>query len=344
MNKIVIRRPGGFDSLRLELQPDPEPQAGEVVVATRAIGVNYADCIARMGLYKSANEFAGWPLTPGFEFAGEVAALGEGVSEFSVGDRVLGVTRFGAYSERVVVDRAQLLPLPASIGFEQAGAFQVAYLTAWYGLFVLGAAKAGSTVLVYSAAGGVGSAVCQLAKSEGARVLGVVGSAHKLEHALAQGAERVLVQEPKKLAAQAREFSPRGFDVVLDANGATTLRTSFGLLAPMGRLIVYGFSSMISHGGKPNFLQLLWRYLRTPRFDPLEMVDRNVAVFAFNLSYLFDELTLYRETMSELLRRVESGAIRPLDVAAYPLAEAGRAHQALQSGQTRGKLVLVNER
>ena len=342
MNKIVIRRPGGFESMRLEPHPVPEPARGEVVVATRAIGVNYADCIARMGLYKSANEFAGWPLTPGFEFAGEVTAVGAGVTDFSLGDRVLGVSRFGAYSERVVVDAGQLLPLPASIGFEQAGAFQVAYLTAWYGLFVLGAAKAGSSVLVYSAAGGVGSAVCQLAKSAGVRVLGVVGSAHKVDHALAQGAERVVVYDRGQLAKQAREFSPRGFDVVLDANGATTLRTSFELLSPMGRLVVYGFSSMISHGGKPNFFRLLWRYLRTPRFNPLEMVDRNVAVFAFNLSYLFDELTLYRETMAELLRRVESGAIRPLEVATYPLADAGRAHQALQSGQTRGKLVLVN--
>jgi len=344
MNKIVIRRPGGFQSLVLESHPDPVPLPGQVVVATRAIGVNYADCIARMGLYKSANEFAGWPLTPGFEFAGEVAAVGEGVRGFSVGDRVLGVSRFGAYAERVVVEQSQVLPLPASLAFEQAGAFQVAYLTAWYGLFVLGAARAGSSVLVYSAAGGVGSAVCQLAKSAGARVLGVVGSEHKLEHALAQGAERVVVYEPRRFAEQAREFSARGFDVVLDANGATTLRTSFDLLAPMGRLVVYGFSSMISHGGRPNFLQLTWRYLTTPRFNPLEMVDRNVAVFAFNLSYLFDELELYRETMTELLRRVESGAIRPLDVATYPLAEAGSAHRALQSGQTRGKLVLVNER
>lgn len=344
MNKIVIRRPGGFESLVLESHPEPSPRAGEVVVATRAIGVNYADCIARMGLYKSANEFAGWPLTPGFEFAGEVAAVGEGVHGLSVGDRVLGVTRFGAYSERVVVDQSQVLPLPASLAMEQAGAFQVAYLTAWYGLFLLGAAKAGSNVLVYSAAGGVGSAVCQLAKSAGARVLGVVGSEHKLEHALAQGAERAVVYDPRRFAAEAREFSARGFDVVLDANGATTLRTSFDLLAPMGRLVVYGFSSMISHGGKPNWLQLIWRYLTTPRFNPLEMVDRNVAVFAFNLSYLFDELSLYRETMTELFRRVESGEIRPLEVATYPLAEAGSAHRALQSGQTRGKLVLVNQR
>ena len=108
MNKIVIRRPGGFESLRLEPHPEPEPAAGEVVVATRAIGVNYADCIARMGLYKSANEFAGWPLTPGFEFAGVVVAVGEGVTGFSVGERVLGVSRFGAYSERVLVHQSPL--------------------------------------------------------------------------------------------------------------------------------------------------------------------------------------------------------------------------------------------
>src|SRR5688572_8266520 len=149
MNKIVIRRPGGFESLRLEPHPEPEPAAGEVVVATRAVGVNYADCIARMGLYKSANEFVGWPLTPGFEFSGTVAATGAGVTDLPLGTRVFGVTRFGAYSERVVVPRSHLFVIPEALSFEQAGTLPVAFLTAWYALFELGAAREGSTVLVH---------------------------------------------------------------------------------------------------------------------------------------------------------------------------------------------------
>jgi NADPH:quinone reductase-like Zn-dependent oxidoreductase len=342
MNKIVIRRPGGFERMKLEAFPDPEPGTGEVLVRTRGIGVNYADCIARMGLYKSANQFVGWPLTPGFEFSGEVLAVGASVTDFAPGNRVLGVSRFGAYSDRIVVHSSQLVPLPAGLSFEQAGGFQVAFLTAWYGLVVLGAAREGSTVLVHSAAGGVGSALCQLGRSIGARVLGVVGSSDKVSYALAQGAAHVIDKSATPdFSALAREFSPRGFDLVLDANGASTLRKSFELLAPMGRLVAYGFASMISRRGMPNPFRLLVQYLRTPRFNPLEMVDRNVAVFAFNLSYLFDESAMYRSTMTELLKLLSAGKIEALPVVTHPLAEAGAAHRALQSGRTTGKLVLV---
>jgi NADPH:quinone reductase-like Zn-dependent oxidoreductase len=208
-------------------------------------------------------------------------------------------------------------------------------------LFELGNARQGTTVLVHSAAGGVGSAICQLARSAGARVLGVVGSAHKREHALSQGALAVIDKSREALWPAAERFAPNGFDLVLDANGASTLRQGFEHLAPMGRLVIYGFTSMMSHGGMPNPLRLLIQYLRTPRFNPLEMIDRNVAVFAFNLSYLFQELGLYRRTMSELLRRLEAGEISPLAVTPYSLTDAAAAHRALQSGSTQAKLVLI---
>lgn len=341
MKKIVVRRPGGFSRLRLEDVPALEPGPGEVVVRTRGIGVNYADCIARMGLYKSARELVGWPLTPGFELAGIVEACGDGVRDLARGDRVFGVSRFGAYAEQVKVSARQILRLPANLGFEQAGGFPVAFLTAWYGLFELGNLRAGQRVLVHSAAGGVGSAICQLARGAGAHVLGVVGSPHKRAHALAQGAERVVDKSSERWWDAAREFAPNGFDLALDATGPATLQKSFDQLAPMGRLVVYGFSSMMSHGGLPNPFKLFLQYLRTPRFDPLQMVDRNVAVFAFNLSYLFQELDRFREVMSELVDKLGTGEIQPLEVATYPLAEAAAAHRALQSGKTQGKLVLV---
>ncbi len=341
MKKIVIHRPGGFGRLKLEEHPDPVPGKGQVRVATRAIGVNYADCIVRMGLYKSARDFVGWPITPGFEFAGTVDAVGEGVDDLPLGTRVFGVARFGSYASQVVTDRAWLLPIPDNVSFEQAGSFPVAFLTAWYGLFELGNAQRGSRVLVHSAAGGVGSALCQLARGAGAQTLGVVGSAHKAEHARSYGADHVIDKSREALWPAARAFAPEGFDVVLDANGAATLRQSFDHLAPMGRLIVYGFHSMMSHGGIPNPIRLLIQYLRTPRFDPLKMVDRNVGVFAFNLSYLFTHAELYQRVMTELCARLASGSLSPLPVATHPLADAAGAHRALQSGRTVGKLALI---
>ena len=343
MQKIVVRRPGGFSRLELQTLPDPLPGAGEVRVAVRAAGVNYADCVVRMGLYKSAREFVGWPITPGFEFAGIVDAVGEGVSDLPVGSRVFGVTRFGGYASRIVAGRDWVAPIPAQLSFEQAGSFPVAFLTARYGLMELGAARAGSNVLIHSAAGGVGTALCQLARAAGVRCFAVVGSPHKLEHARAHGASEVVDKSRSDWRSAARAFAPNGFDVVLDANGADTLKHSYQLLAPMGRLIIYGFHTMMAHGGLPNLPRLVVQYLRTPRFDPLSMIDRNVGVFAFNLSYLFTQAHLYLDAMREFSAQLERGALTPLPVQTFPLADAAGAHRALQTGKILGKLALVPE-
>lgn len=341
MNKIVVRRPGGFSALKLQSAPHPIPGPNEVRVATRAIGVNYADCVVRLGLYPSAREYVGWPITPGFEFAGIVEAVGSDVSDLELGARVLGVTRFGAYASHVVVPREQLFAIPERLTFEQAGSLPVAFLTAWYALIELGAVSAGANVLVHSAAGGVGSALCQLARYRGARTLGVVGSAHKVDHARAQGADAVVDKSREALWPAAHAFAPRGFDVVLDANGADTLKRSYRSLAPMGRLVVYGFHTMMSHGGIPNPFKLFVQYMRTPRFDPMEMVNRNVAVFAFNLSYLFERIDMYQRVMQSLLSAFANGELTPLPIQTFALADAPSAHRQLQSGRTLGKLVLV---
>src|SRR5215472_17268948 len=141
MRHVVIRRPGGHDRLRIETAPDPRPGEGEVVVESAAIGVNYADCIVRMGLYESAKKYVGWPITPGFEIAGTVAAVGEGVRDVRPGVRVIAVTRFGGYASHVRVPRDQLFAMPPSLSFAQAAAIPAVFLTAHYALFDLAAAK-----------------------------------------------------------------------------------------------------------------------------------------------------------------------------------------------------------
>lgn len=341
MNKIVVHRPGGFGQLKLETHASPTPADDEVRVSTRAVGVNYADCIVRLGLYKSAKDLVGWPITPGFEFAGVVSVVGADVRSFAVGDPVFGVSLFGAYASEVVTKESFVRHMPAGLGMTEAATFPVAFLTGWYALRELAKVAPGASVLVHSAAGGVGSALCQLGRANGARVLGVVGSAHKVEHAAAQGASVVVDKSREDLWQRARDFAPKGFDAVFDANGADTLRGSYAHLKPMGRLVIYGFHTMMSHGGIPNPFKLLWQYLRTPRFNPLDMVDRNVAVLAFNLSYLFEHVALFRTAMDELIGQLESGALKPLPVAEFPFARAGDAHRQIQSGKTLGKLALI---
>lgn len=315
-------------------------------MATRAIGVNFADCIVRMGLYASAKEYVGWPITPGFDFAGLVDALGDGAEGFAVGDPVFGVTRFGAYSTHVVVPTAQLLPRPPSLSEVDAGAFPTISVTAWYALHRLGAVTEGDTVLVHSAAGGVGGALVQLARRAGARVVGVVGGAHKIPTAVQHGCDHVIDRSAGDLWAQAREHAPGGYQIVLDANGVATLADSYRHLAPQGRLVVYGFHTMFGRGGSgmPNPLRLAWGWLRTPRFSPLDMTSANKAVMGFNLSFLFDRTDLLHVAMNDLLAALADGSLVPPPVQTFSLGDVASAHRTLESGRTVGKLVLIPER
>lgn len=340
--KVVIHRSGGYEKLQLEPMAVPVPKAGEVVVATEAIGVNYADCVIRMGLYASAKEFVGWPITPGFEFAGTVAAVGEGVSDLAPGAKVFGVTLFGGYSTHVVVPRHQLFALPSKLDVAQAAGFPAVFLTAYYALFELAHPRPGANLLVHSAAGGVGSALVQLGRIAGCRVVGVVGGAHKVETARAMGADVVIDKSSEELWKAAERASPQGYEVVLDANGVSTLGQSYAHLGSAGKLVIYGFHSMMPRqGGRPNWLKLAWDWLRTPRYNPLTLTNDNVSVLAFNLSYLLDQRVVLSEAMTRLIGWVEEGKLVAPPVKRFPLDQVAEAHRAIESGTTVGKLVLV---
>jgi NADPH:quinone reductase-like Zn-dependent oxidoreductase len=342
MKKVLIRAAGGYERLELVEEAATPLAPGEVRVEVAAVGVNFADVIVRMGLYSSAKEYVGWPITPGFEFSGRVVEIGEGETSFELGQPVVGLTRFGAYASEVCVPAHQLFPLPEGYTMEEAAGFQVVHLTAHYALHRLCLLSPGQRVLVHSAAGGVGGALLQLARLAGLASLGVVGASHKVEAARALGATEVVDKKSQDLWACAEKFAPEGFDAVFDANGVSTLRESYRHLAPEGRLVVYGFHTMFPRrGGRPNWLQLALSWLRTPRFDPFELVERNRAVLGFNLSYLFGQEALLSEVMGELLAHAAAGRLEKPKVTSYPLAEVARAHADLESGATVGKLVLV---
>ncbi len=342
MRKVVIHRAGGHDRLEVEEHPDPTPGAGEVLIEVEGIGVNFADVVVRLGLYASAKEYVGWPVTPGFEVAGRIAALGEGVGSVEVGDPVIGLTRFGGYAEKVNVPVHQVFPIPGGVAVTEAAAFSVVFLTAWYALSRLCRLERGATVLVHSAAGGVGGALLQLAAIAELRAIGVVGGSHKVEGARALGAVEVIDKSVDDLWRTAESLAPGGYAAIFDANGVSTLKQSYAHLAPEGRLVVYGFHSMFSkRGGRTNPLRLLWGWLRTPRFNPFDMSQRNRSVLAFNLSYLFDQREVLSEAMGELLGHVSAGRLVAPKVSEYSLGDVARAHADLESGRTVGKLVLV---
>ena len=341
MRKVVIHAAGSYDALKVEEHPDPSPGAGEVLVRVAAAGVNFADTAVRMGLYDSAKEFVGWPITPGFEIAGEVAAVGEGVSRVKVGDRVMAVTLFGGYASQVAVPEHQVFPCPDSLELHRAAGLPVIYLTAYYALFELCKLRPGDVVLVHSAAGGVGSAVLQMTRQMGVSCAGVVGSAKKVEAAKRMGATWVIDKSSEDLWKRAEEIAPKGFDAVLDANGVETLKQSFEHTKQAGRLVVYGFATMMPQRGKPNWVKLGWDFLRTPRFSPFDLLGKNKSVMAFNLSYLFDRRELLDEAMTYVLSHLKDGTFQLPDVTTYDVARVADAHRAIESGTTVGKLVVT---
>ncbi len=344
MRRVVVRRPGGFEALRLEAVPTPEPAPGEVRLRVAAAGVNFADVAVRLGLYASAREYVGWPITPGFDVAGTIEALGEGVRDLAPGTAVLGVTRFGGYASHVCVPREQVFPVPRGMSLVEAGAFPTVTLTAWYALRRMLLPRAGMRVLLHSAAGGVGGAFCQLARLAGLEVVGVVGAPHKVAEAKRLGAAHVIDASREDLWRVAERLAPGGFDAILDANGPATLRRSYRHLAPEGRLVVYGFATMLPRGrGARSWSRLLLGRLRLARFDPLDMTTRNRSVMAFNLSFLFDRRDLLAQAMAELLGHVEAGRLAAPTIRTFPLEQAGEAHRALAGGATVGKLVLTVE-
>jgi NADPH:quinone reductase-like Zn-dependent oxidoreductase len=342
MRKVVIHGPGSYSALRIEEHPDTPPGKGEVAITTQAAGVNYADCIVRMGLYESAKKFVGWPITPGFELAGTVAAVGEGVSDLAPGTPVVGVTLFGGNATRVVVPRHQVWPRPSCLDAAQAASLPAVYMTAYYALHELLRLRPAMKLLVHSAAGGVGGALVQLGKIAGCTVVGVVGSSHKVSAARDLGADGVIDKSSADLWAEAGRLAPDGYDVVLDANGVATLRESYRHLAPGGRLVVYGFHSMMPKtGGRPNYAKLAYDWLRTPRYNPLDLCNENKSIIAFNLSYLFHKVDVMAEGMGMLLRWIEEGRVKAPPVKTYPLDRVADAHRDIESGTTVGKLVLT---
>jgi NADPH:quinone reductase-like Zn-dependent oxidoreductase len=343
VRRVSIPKPGGYDRLVLESAPDPVPEAHEVLVRARAMGVNYADCITRMGLYASARKYVGYPLVPGFEFAGIVEAVGSKVDDVRPGARVVGVTRFGGYATALTVPRGQVFELPHGFSEEEAAGFPAVFLTAHYALFELAHVREGDWVLIHSAAGGVGTAALQLARLAGARVVAVVGRSDKIATAKKFGADVVIDKSSDDLWRMARRAAPQGFDVVLDPNGRETLRDSYRNLRPTGRLVVYGFHSMLPRAGngKVRWGRLAWGLLRTPLFSPISMTNENKSVLAFNLSYLFEEASLLSRGMEQLLAFAREGKIQPLPVRTYRIEDVADAHRDLESGRTVGKLVLV---
>jgi synaptic vesicle membrane protein VAT-1 len=336
VRQIVIARHGPAEVLRLREAQDPVPGTGEVRIAVRAIGVNFADVLARLGLYPDAPPV---PFVPGYEVAGVIDAVGERDSRHREGDRVLALTRFGGYSTSVVVQAAHALAVPSRLSDEEAAAIPVNYLTAYVALYKLGNVEPGETVLVHSAGGGVGIAAIQLAHLRRAAIVGTA-SARKHEALRTMGVEHLIDPSAADVSTEVLKITAgRGVDVVLDPIGGRHLRDSYRLLAPLGRLITFGAASVA--GEKRNWLRLARVFLQMPAFRPMALINSNRGVLGLNLGRLWSEEQRIGAMMAEILEHVEDGRLRPIIAASFPLEDPAGAHRYLQSRSNIGKVILT---
>jgi NADPH:quinone reductase-like Zn-dependent oxidoreductase len=330
MRQVVITRRGGPEVLEVREAPDPQPAPGDVRVRVRAAGVNFAEVMARVGMYPDAPEL---PAVLGYEVAGEIDLPAE-----RAGEKVLAMTKFGGHSELVCVPAALAVPIPARLSFAEAAAIPVNWLTAWHMLVELANLRRGQTALIHSAAGGVGTAAVQICRKLGVTAIGTASAGKHVRLRELGLSEAIDYRNMDFEAEVKRVTNGRGVDVVLDPVG--TFRKSFRCLAPVGKLMMYGASATVS-GEKRNLFAAASAVLKMPWFHPLQLLPDNKGIFGVNMGHLWGEGDLLAREMGEILKGFEAGEFKAIVDLEVPFAQARRAHERLQSRENFGKLVLV---
>jgi len=328
---VVITKHGPPSVLAVEERPDPPLGAGEVRIEVAAAGINFADVMARMGLYPDAPKP---PCVVGYEAAGTVLELGEGVNGLVPGQRVVAGTKFGGYATQVVVPASDIVPLPESLTFEQGAAIPVNYVTAWAALIRYGAVQPGERVLIHAAGGGVGIAATQIARSAGAEVYGTA-SPSKHERIRELGVEHALDYTSP---GWERDLPP--MDVILDAVAGQSFRTSYSLLRPGGRLVAFGASSLVT-GQRRNVLSALRTVVRMPRFNLTRQMSESKAVIGLNMLSLWKDRKTLEPWIAPLREMLDDGTIKPVVAGTFSFEEAGAAQTMITERRNVGKVVLV---
>ncbi len=338
MRAVWITRSGGPEVLEVRETPDPEPGPGEVRIRVRAAGLNFADVMARQGMYPDAPKP---PCVVGYEAAGVVDAVGPGVDAPAVGARVLALSRFGAHADTLCVPAAQAMLMPEGMSFEEGAALPVNYLTAYHMLFRVGSLRPRERVLIHMAAGGVGIAALQLCRSvEGVVTFGTA-SASKHDVLRAEGCAHPIDYRNLDYAGEVRRLTDgKGVDMVLDALGGKDWKKGYDLLRPAGRLIAFGFANMAS-GERRNYFHIARQAISIPLFTPVGLMDANRAIIGVNVGHLWGEAEMLAEEMAAVIALYREGKIRPHIDSAHPFAEAAAAHRRIQGRQNVGKVVLV---
>ena len=334
MRAVVLTRYGGPEVLKISEVPTPEPRANEVRVRIHCFGINFAEILSRRGLY-------GWapplPYILGMEAYGEVDVVGSSVTTFRKGDRVIAGTQFGTYAEFICVPVERAFPAPRDFTPEESAAFAVNYLTAWIGLMEMARLRKTDTVLITSAAGGVGSAAVQIASRFGARVIGAAGN-RKGDAVRQLGAGAALDYSNPRWEVELRGLTAgRGADVILEMVGGAIYRAALRNVAPMGRVVMAGASD--SFPRSRNLFARIASVRNLPRTNIFDMLKRSYGVMSFHVGWLLDAGQVEKQ-WRDLVHFTEEHAIRPVVGATFDFEQIADAHRMLEEKRNVGKVVV----
>ncbi len=339
MRQIWIPKAGPPEILEIREATDPRPQAGEVRIRVQASGVNFADIVGRLGIYP---DLPPMPVVVGYEVAGRVDDVGAGVDSVWLDRDVLALTRFGGYSNVICVPQTQVAQRPEGMSADTGAAFPVNYLTAYQLVCVMGGLRMGETMLVHSAGGGVGIAAIQLARHIGANVIGTA-SARKHEYLRQLGVAHCIDYRTEDFEKRLQEITGgAGVELVLDAVGGKSFKKSYRVLAPTGRLGMFGISSAAT-GKTRNRLSLLKMAASMPwfQFTPPALINQNKGVFGVNLGHLWNEMPRVRGWLETLLDLYQNKIVQPVIDAKFTFENAAQAHHYIQDRRNIGKVLLI---
>ncbi|MDX1639561.1 MAG: medium chain dehydrogenase/reductase family protein [Balneolaceae bacterium] len=340
MRKIVNIADGGYDVLEIQESEDPVPAGDELLIQVRAAGLNFADILARKGIYPDAPSK---PCVVGYEVSGVVGATGEHVPDRWIGREVVAMVRFKGQAEKVLAKPSQVFEKPASLSFEQAAALPVNYLTAWVLISVMGSLQPGESILIHNAGGGVGLAALEIALHTGATTYGTA-SPHKHEFLAQRGLDHPIDYRNRDWYRELMNLTDnRGVELVIDPLGGKEWKKSYRALRSTGRMGMFGVSTASSRnsGGLLNKIKLIGTVMKMPFFHPLSLMDKNKGVFGVNLGHLWHEPEKAQQWFRKLLDGVEAGWISPHVDTSFPFDRIGDAHRYIEERKNIGKVVLV---
>jgi NADPH:quinone reductase-like Zn-dependent oxidoreductase len=334
----VVTRFGPPEVLQIQERQTPVPREDEVLVKVKAIGLNFADVMSRIGVYPAVPEP---PFVPGIEFSGVVTGVGKAVHNVKKGERVWGFSKQGAYAEFVCVPSTMVQSLPKTLDFQHAVAIGVTYLTAYHALVTLANVQRKERVLIHAAAGGVGIAATQIAKYLGGEIFATVGSPEKMTVAREQGAHVVINYSQEDFAEVIRKQTDgEGVDVILDSVSGKVMKQGWKLLAPMGRYVLFGFAAVTGDRGV-NKIKAAREVLAVPIIFPSTLASKNVGLFGFNLYFLAHKTVYFHAAWSKIMQWHAKGVIKPVIGKVYAFDQVGEAQAFLQTRKSIGKVVIT---